>query len=182
MTNLGIRDSGGEGHLDGDPLIQGCLHGVGECEQLLAVIPQSVFIAVSNGNSPIGAHLRHILDRYQCFFSGIYQGHIDYDDRKRDKSIETNVEAASFALSSIQRRFSAFSLPEYSGKNIRVSESVYHDGECVVLISTIDRELMGLISHSTHHLAIIGLIAKSLGYQMSSDFGKAASTILFERA
>jgi hypothetical protein len=41
---------------------------------------------------------------------------------------------------------------------------------------------MGLISHSTHHLAIIGLLAKSLGCQMDSDFGKAASTILYERA
>ena len=181
MTNPGIKDSSGEGNLDGDQLIQGCLNGVRQCEQLLAVVPPAVFIEVSNGNSSIGAHLRHILDRFQCFFTGIQQGGINYDDRKRDKSIETNIEAASFALSSIQRRFSAVELAEYSGKNIQVSESVYHEGEAVTLISTIDRELMGLISHSTHHLAIIGLITKSLGYQMDSDFGKAASTILFEQ-
>ena len=41
---------------------------------------------------------------------------------------------------------------------------------------------MGLVTHSIHHLAIIALIVKSYGYEMDSDFGKAASTILYESA
>ena len=39
---------------------------------------------------------------------------------------------------------------------------------------------MGLITHTTHHLAIMGMIARDLGYHLDDDFGKAPSTIVFE--
>jgi hypothetical protein len=51
----------------------------------------------------------------------------------------------------------------------------------VSITSTVDRELMALITHSIHHLAIIALIVKSYGYEMDDDFGKAPSTIVYER-
>ena len=88
-------------------------------------------------------------------------------------------------------------LSEELGKTITVRESVYHQGPSVEIPSTVDRELMGLISHSIHHLAhrahtaismndthlaIIALITKSFGYRLDSDFGKAPSTILYERS
>ena len=50
----------------------------------------------------------------------------------------------------------------------------------VEINSTLERELMGLVAHSIHHLAIIALLAKSFDHQMCSDFGKAPSAIVYE--
>src|SRR4051812_17362736 len=48
-----------------------------------------------------GAHLRHILEFYQCFLEGIELFHIDYDSRRRDESIETSRAAAAAAIRAI---------------------------------------------------------------------------------
>ncbi len=106
---------------------------------------------------------------------------MDYDARARDKSIETNLAAAQFAVVSVSRRIEGQELLTSLNKSIRVREAVYLRGASVEVDSSVERELMGLISHSIHHLAIIALVAKSFGYQLDQDFGKAPSTILFER-
>lgn len=163
-------------------LLQGCIHCVNQSSQLLKVVAQDDYTIVSQGNSSIGAHVRHILDRFHCFFAGLQEGSVDYDDRKRDKSIENSVEAASFALATVARQVEKLDLAEFAEKSIRVRESVYHQGPSIAIASTVDRELMGLITHTIHHLAIIAITAKSFGYTMDSDFGKAASTIVYERS
>lgn len=167
---------------DGALLIQGCMHCVEQSNQLLSVVSQSDYIIASEGNSSIGAHMRHILDRFHCFFAGLQDACVDYDDRKRDKAIENSVEATSFALASVAKQIGNLNLAEFAQKNIAVRESVYHQGPAIAISSTVDRELMGLITHSIHHLAIIAIIAKSFGYAMDGDFGKAPSTIVFERS
>ena len=72
-------------------------------------------------------------------------------------------------------------LDEVLGKSIEVRESVHHESPLAEIPSTFDREIMGLISHSSHHLAIIALIAKSLSFEIDDDFGKAPSTLASER-
>ena len=130
----------------------------------------------------MGAHIRHILDRFLCFLAGLPEASIDYDARKRDKSIENNLDAATFALASVARRIESLDMLNTLGTSISVRESVHHLGPSVAMPSTVGRELMGLVTHSIHHLAIIALIVKSYGYEIDSDFGKAPSTIRYERA
>ena len=166
---------------DAEQLIRGCVYCVDQCEQLLKLISQEVYVATSQGISSVGAHVRHILDRFNCFFAGLQQGCVDYDARKRDKSIENNLDAALFSLALIARRVEKLDLAGDPGESITVRESVHHQGPSVTIASTVERELMGLITHSIHHLAIIALIVKAFGYQLDSDFGKAPSTIVYER-
>lgn len=163
-------------------LLEGCRHCIRQCAQLLELLNQDSYVSQVEATSSIGAHMRHILDRYYCFFAGIQSGVIDYDARKRDKSIEENIEAASFALTSLSRRFDGLKLEKVLGQTVEVRESVHPECPLAQIPSTFDRELMGLISHSTHHLAIIALVAKSLGYEIGDDFGKAPSTIVYERS
>ena len=169
-----------EGQL-ADQLVDGCRHCVKQCEQILELLDQDSYISHVEATSSIGAHMRHILDRFQCFFAGLRSGVIDYDQRERDKSIEISLEAASFALTSISRSIDSMDLDEVLGKSIEVRESVHHESPLAEVPSTFDREIMGLISHSTHHLAIIALIAKSLSFEIDDDFGKAPSTLASER-
>lgn len=167
-------------------LVEGCRYCLTQCELLLKIVSPEDFALANNGAS-IGTHLRHVLDRFQCFFNGLATGHIDYDARKRDHAIATSPEAAAFALASISRRVET--IASNTGNNnaenisavLSVQESVHHLGPAVTVGSTVERELMGLIVHATHHLAIIAMLARQMGYVVDKDFGKAPSTILYER-
>jgi uncharacterized damage-inducible protein DinB len=164
------------------PLIGGCINCIEQCDQILSIISQENFADDSKGSSSIGAHIRHVLDRFHCFFAGLATASIDYDARKRDREIEQNLEAATFALASVARSIEQLGLAPLGNELICVRESVLPSSPAVEISSTVERELMGLITHSIHHLAIIALLAKSFGHQMDSDFGKAPSTIVYERA
>jgi len=161
-------------------LVDGCRHCNTQCDLLLKLISPDDFVNNTHGSS-VGTHVRHMLDRFQCFFAGITAGHIDYDARKRDHAIETNIEAAAFALASISKRVDLLVQESPVNSVLNVQESVYHQGPSVTTSSTIERELMGLITHTTHHLAMIALLIKPMGYALDADFGKAPSTILYER-
>lgn len=163
-------------------LIGGCINCIEQCDQILTIVSQEDFTDDSKGSSSIGAHTRHILDRFHCFFAGLADASVDYDARKRDREIEQNLEAATFALASVARRVEQLRDSSLGNGLICVKESVLPFRPAVEISSTVERELMGLITHSIHHLAIISLLAKSLGHQLSSDFGKAPSTIVYERA
>ena len=163
-------------------LIGGCINCIAQCDQILSIISQENFTDDSNGSSSIGAHIRHFLDRFHCFFAGLAGASIDYDARKRDPEIEQNVEAATFALESVARRIEQLQHLPFCNELIGVKESVLSSSPPVEISSTLERELMGLITHSIHHLAIIAPLARSFGHQMDSDFGKAPSTIAYERA
>ncbi len=86
-----------------------------------------------------------------------------------------------FALESVARRIEQLQSMPFCSELIGVKEFVLPSSPAVEINSTLERELMGLITHSIHHLAIIALLAKSFGHQMDSDFGKAPSTIVYER-
>jgi len=163
-------------------LIGGCLNCIAQCDQILSIISQENFTDDSRGGSSIGAHTRHVLDRFHCFFAGLAGASIDYDARKRDPEIEQNVEAATFVLESVARRIEQLRHLPFCNELIGIKESVLPSSPPVEISSTFERELMSLITHSIHHLAIVALLAKSFGYQMDSDFGKAPSTIVYERA
>ena len=160
-------------------LIEGCIECVDQCGELLDGMPSEVFAYRGDGNSSIGAHVRHVVDRCQSFFNGLDAGCIDYDDRKRGTSVETDVRAAMNALAETRGRFEALDL-DTRGAEISVRELVHYNGEPTIAASTLDRELMGLITHSIHHLAIIAMIARATNHPVSPNLGKAPSTIAAE--
>ncbi|MBC8109710.1 MAG: hypothetical protein H7Y04_01480, partial [Verrucomicrobia bacterium] len=57
-------------------------------------------LAVFSGSS-IGKHLRHIAEFYECLLTGIPNGVIDYDARKRNPDIENNRDFAYQTLQAI---------------------------------------------------------------------------------
>ena len=182
MTISKALNQGDKQITDATQLHGGCVRSIEQCGQLLRLISAESYVDSSRGMSSVGAHIRHILDRFHCFLAGMPAGSIDYDARKRDKSIEKNLDVATFALVSVRWRIETMAALDDLGNAITVRESVHHQGPAVTMPSTVGRELMGLVTHSIHHLAIIALIVKSYGYEMDSDFGKAASTILYESA
>lgn len=162
-------------------LINACMNCLAQCDQILGIISQENFTDTAKGAS-IGAHIRHILDRFHCFFAGLSDASIDYDARKRDPEIEQNLGAAMFALTSIARRIESLQQQPFCNEALTVKESVLPTSPAIGITSTVERELMALITHSIHHLAIIALLARSFGHPVDEDFGKAPSTIVYERS
>src|SRR5262252_9833660 len=69
----------------------------------LLELDDSVYAGTAPGFAPhrVGAHLRHVLEFYQCFLDGMDSSHIDYDSRRRDESIERSRHTAAIAIRSI---------------------------------------------------------------------------------
>src|SRR6516165_2833607 len=71
--------------------------------RLLDRLDDKVYSNTAPGFTPhrAGAHLRHVLEFYQCFLDGLDSSHIDYDSRRRDESIERSRYTAAIAIRSI---------------------------------------------------------------------------------
>jgi uncharacterized damage-inducible protein DinB len=121
----------------------------------------------------IGAQLRHCLDAWQCFFKGLTYGRIDYDQRERNPKIETSREEAIACLNTTTHRLSSL-VPD---ENQLVLEC-RHDSS-VWALSSLERELQFLLSHTIHHFALIAVMLRAHGIAPPAELGVAPSTLTF---
>ena len=128
-------------------------------------------------NASIGSHVRHILEFYMCLFECDDLKHLNYDNRKRDKTIEVSTEKCVLTIDSLleellkdQKDFEITLLADYGTSEVNQGVSVQ---------TTFYRELLYNIEHLVHHLAIIKIGIQSLEstVAISNDLGVAASTI-----
>ena len=57
--------------------------------------------------SPVGAQLRHVVEHYQSFVSGLPRRAIDYDARRRDVTIETSRPRAAAVIRELVAQLAA---------------------------------------------------------------------------
>jgi hypothetical protein len=162
-----------------DTLTNACEICIGQSQQILDVINETTYLHHSANSSSVGAHIRHIIERFNCFFDGYQIKQINYDNRKRDRHLETNLASARSVLSGFAQLLSQVRNTEIAA--LSVTESVDTNQAPVLVESTVKRELMGLVSHTTHHLAIIVLLVNEQGGHLPSELGKAASTLIYEQ-
>src|SRR6516225_8173763 len=147
---------------------------------LLERLDDSVYSATAPGFAPhrAGAHLRHVLEFYQCFLDGLDSSHIDYDSRRRDESIERSRHTASIAIRSIIHALDTRAEQERIVW-VRMEDAEASDVGDSFMESSVSRELQVLSSHTVHHFALIAMTLRAYGLQMDSDFGMAPSTIRY---
>jgi len=123
-------------------------------------------------NSTIGGHARHIIELFQELLYGYENGWVDYDMRKRDHRIETEID---FAVECIAEIIAALEKPN---KPLLLS-TVYNNNSTGVPTNYF-REVMYNIEHCIHHQAIIRIGLQALGKEnITSNLGVAKSTILY---
>ena len=148
--------------------------------RLLERLDDSVYSGAAPGFAPhrVGAHLRHVLEFYQCFLDGLDSSHIDYDSRRRDESIERSRHAASIAIRSI-----IYALDTSAEQErivwVRMEDAESNDVSDSFMESSLSRELQVLSSHTVHHFALIAMTLGAHGVQMDPDFGMAPSTLRY---
>ena len=133
----------------------------------------------NESTSSIGKHIRHIIDHYTCFFRNLAHAYVNYDDRSRTITVETQIHRACEELSGVILRLSKFN--PHQTKPVHIYISATPDKDPVPAESSVQRELLFLQSHTIHHMAVIQLKLESLGLLVGSDFALEPSTISYYR-
>ncbi len=144
--------------------------------------PAKVYKAVATPafQSSIGAHYRHIIEHYQCFFAQLSEkATINYDKRERNLRLETDMKYCREQLQQIKNNIASFNCQNEQGQPHKLL--VQDDHSCHEIHSSIHRELMFLIGHTEHHSAMIAAMLRLLGYPVDQQFGVANATLNFQR-
>lgn len=145
---------------------------------LLAALDDDLFTGGSDllPGGTVGAHFRHCLDFYRAFLGGLESGRIDYDARRRDRSVETDRQEALADFRKVGERLEALR-PEELERPVQVRGDVTRAETPAWSRSTMGRELRYLLSHTIHHYALIGSILRARGFSPDREFGVAPSTL-----
>jgi len=119
----------------------------------------------------VGGHFRHCIGFYQCLWEGLDTGCIDYDSRRREVEIELSPMIARRAA----ERILAEAWPEFesrsNGMPLRVRDSLAE-----WQASSLGRELGFAFSHTIHHLALISVLLRECGLEVSLETVVAPSS------
>lgn len=127
-------------------------------------------------SSSIGAQFRHVLEFYECFLHGLSNRHIDYNARRRDRSVESSRTVAMERLAEAREKLAAVNAYSEATVWVRMEDAQPGDGH---LTSSIARELNALTSHTIHHYAVIAVALRAIGRTVDRQFGVAPSTLRF---
>ncbi|TVQ63274.1 MAG: hypothetical protein EA378_03030 [Phycisphaerales bacterium] len=128
----------------------------------------------------IGKHVRHTVDHYRAIVDREAGACIDYDRRERDVPMETEREAAIAEIEQlvgVVRGLDGAAL----AAPVRVRVMLTGDGGEAELESTVGREIAFAAHHAVHHQAMLRAIAVEHGVEAPAGFGKAPSTMEYER-
>lgn len=129
-------------------------------------------------SSSVGEHLRHCLDHIDALLRAIDSNRICYDNRRRGTSVETSRSAALSTIEELRARARSLPLVDLN-RPLLLTALLSKSGPTLDVETSLGRELLFVVSHTTHHNAIIGAMAKTLGASIPDDFGVAASTSAF---
>ena len=124
-------------------------------------------------NASIGQHVRHIIELFLCLEKGYEDGFVNYENRKRDFTIETNKNIAISLLKDIYSRL------DRENKDIILQTGDDDNNNATIAIpSNYYRELAYNLEHSIHHMALIRIgIHEVSAIILPEGFGVAFSTI-----
>jgi uncharacterized damage-inducible protein DinB len=133
-------------------------------------------LEVLNGSS-IGMHIRHILEFYLCLFEAVACKELNYDLRKRDRSMEMHTASCRKCLKYLQKQLLTY--PQDFDMQVYADYSLMDDERPIAVKTTYFRELLYNVEHTVHHMAIIKIGLRALGgaFLTGEDFGVAASTV-----
>jgi hypothetical protein len=131
---------------------------------------------------PIGAHLRHVIEHYEALLQPQWPGVVDYDQRPRDRELQTNPDVALRRMHALLRR-----LNEWTAADLDTTVQVRGRGGLAgdfgfAVSSSVARELVFVTSHAIHHYALLKPHCMQHGLPIPAEFGRAPATVAHEAA
>jgi hypothetical protein len=143
-------------------------------EVLLESLTDSQYVEIVSPvfDSAMGAHFRHNLDHYACFLEGLDSSVIDYTARSRRVQLERCRQSALRASRQLRQALQGL-------RSEQANLYLLTDGAAgrVRTLTSAERELEFLLSHTVHHYAIVAVICRLQGLSVPPDFGVAPSTL-----
>lgn len=157
-------------------LIQSIHHSLDELTNLLDQLSDIDFSksCVALSNSSIGEHTRHIVEMFQCLEKSYDSGVLNYDNRERDKRIQTETAFAKQCVFEVKLGLKT------EDKSISLEQVI--DGLVLRIESNYYRELLYNLEHCIHHQALIKVaVLQCENVMLDEDFGVASSTIAYRK-
>jgi uncharacterized damage-inducible protein DinB len=160
------------------PLVADNILLLEQCADVLEGLPPGAYAAPDERclGSSIGGHVRHCLEHYASFLAGLDAGQLDYEQRARDRRLQTQLSTACSALRGTAAALARGLTFARLDRSVQVlAEGDASDGD--VTLSSIGRELGFLLSHTIHHCALIAVMMRLRGLATPPGFGVAPATI-----
>ena len=126
------------------------------------------------GNASIGGHTRHIVELLKCVTDGYSMGRVDYVNRVRNLSLETDKILAAQELTIMINNVTQ---PD---KHMKLVTECEDGGLLNIVGTTYFREIVYNTEHAIHHLALIRVALREMQLDIvDNDFGMAYSTIKY---
>ena len=106
---------------------------------------------------------------------GLETGLIDYDRRARDVRIERDRYYAQNRIAATMAAMQGL-MPDLSATVLQARQDSPHWA-----VTSLERELQFLLSHTVHHYALIALLLRAQGIEPGKEFGVAPSTLEYWR-
>ena len=120
-------------------------------EQALALVASRELPAAPSYASPVGTHLRHVIEHYEALMSPAEPGSVDYDQRPRDRVLERQPAVARARLQALQARLRQWTHVQLAAPlQVRGLGGLAGDFDFAVQ-SSAGRELAFVASHAIHH-------------------------------
>jgi hypothetical protein len=124
----------------------------------------------------IGQHCRHVLECFEELDRGYVPGVVNYDGRRRDHRVETDVRYARRRIADVMN---GLDRPDIA---LVLRVMLGDEGERDLLTSY-NRELYHNLDHAVHHMALMRAgMADFPGVKLPLSFGVAWSTLQFRAA
>lgn len=157
-------------------LIQTIKDTLADLQNVLGQLDNSIYVqpCAALSQSTIGAHTRHIIEMFQCLIEHYPSGVVDYDLRKRDFRIQTELEMAQWSLQEIANQLG---LPN---KSLLLKQTF--EGKALSIATNFHRELLYNLEHCIHHEALIKVaLLEFQAVEVDDSFGVARSTIAYRK-
>lgn len=161
------------------PAVAGCAAACADARRLVAGLTPEQYASPVAGHSSVGAHMRHCIDHFLCFFRGLADGEVDYDSRDRSPELETSREVFFEACDLVEAELAK--LGGAMDRGVRIRQIPAPGAGSIVVESSVERELIFLSSHCIHHLALVGILAELHGAAPEREAGVAFSTQDYRR-
>jgi hypothetical protein len=138
-------------------------------------------LTIFSGSS-VGMHARHIIEFYQCLLTQCVDNQsVNYDNRKRDLLLQTNVEYFTTTINSV-----VMALKKLDNNRLNYPLSITsEDSEAndTPINSSLARELQYNLEHTIHHAAFIkiGVLSHIPDANLPKTFGVAPSTLRYQK-
>ena len=144
--------------------------------KLLNAIDESQYrdVSVAPYYSSIGSHMRHILDVFDCVFSGLESKNVDLSARKRNELVEHKINLGLDYFEVIITQLESLNTENFD-MILQVKDDL---GLGYVTANyTLASILIQAHSHAIHHFASIGYIISHLDINLpDADFGYNPTT------